>query len=116
MQIGLCGAKSSFELNLVEFRENLARFDAIAVVYVNLFDDAAGLGLDFGFGERLDFPGGDDDPGEVAALDVGELGGIDFVIGAESGFNAIASTQEDDESDAAPNDTATTFFAILAVC
>src|SRR5439155_25616477 len=104
------------ELNLIEFRENLADFYAITVVHVNLFDDAAGLGFDFGFGERLNFSGGNDDAGEVAAFDVGELGGVDFVIGAESGFDAVACTQKNDEGDAAPDNTATTLFAILAVC
>ena len=110
------GTEGGFELNFVELGENLADFYAIAVVHVNLFDDAASLGFDFGFGERLNFPGGDDDAGEVAALDIGELGRVDFVVGAEGGFNAVASTQEDDEGDTAPDNTATTFFAILAVC
>ena len=112
----MCGAKSSFELNLVELGENLADFYAIAVVYVNLFDDSAGLGFDFGFGERLNFSGSDDDAGEIAAFDVGEFGGVDFVVGAESGFDAVTCTQKDDEGDAAPDNTAATFFAILAVC
>ena len=63
---------------LIELRQLLALVDLVVDVDVELFDDAGGLGFDLDLGDGLDFAGGHDRAGDVAALDLGDAVGVDL--------------------------------------
>src|SRR6266581_2718308 len=66
-------ALSGLQLNLVEFREQLALLHAITVVHIKFLDDAAGFGLDLHFRQRLNLSGSHDHARQVATLHGSEL-------------------------------------------
>ena len=68
LQVCTRGAFGGFELYLVEFREQLALLHAFTVIHVELFHDAASLGLDLHFGKRLNLAGRHDHARQVTAL------------------------------------------------
>ena len=66
----------------------------IAVVDKELFDDATGLGFDFDLRERLNLSGGNDYLCQIATLDSGQFGGVNFMAGTKGSENAEASPNQ----------------------
>ena len=99
-ELGALGVDLGEDLLLVELGEDLALFDVGVDVDVEVGDDAGGLGFDFDFGDGLNFAGGDDGAGDVAALGFGELGGLEFG-GVAAGGYGDAEDDCDDEDDEA---------------
>ena len=109
-------ANNRFELNFVEFGEDLPGFHAITIVDVDLFDDTTGLRFDLSFRQRLDFSGGDDYAREIAALDGGDLGWIDFVAWTEGSLDAESRTKQDYQCYGSPDDAPAALLAVFAIC
>jgi len=72
-------------------------------VGVETSDDAGGLGFDLDLGDGLDLTGGDDRTGNVAALSLGKLGGLEFGAVAARGYRDAEDDGEDEEAEASPD-------------
>ena len=95
LQIRAVSAHGRLELHFIEVGKDLPLLHAVAVIYIELFHDAAGLRFHFHFGKWLDLARCDNHTRQVAAFDRSELRGINRVIGAESRFHPVARTQQD---------------------
>ena len=65
-------------------------------------DDAGGFGFDLDLGDGLDFAGGDDGTGDVAALGFAELGGLEFGVVAAGGDRRRRGDDDDEGDEAGP--------------
>ncbi len=72
-QIRAGSTHNGCELNLVQFGKHLAHPHAVAIIHENLLHDAAGLGFDFCFRERLDLPRSHHHARQIATLDGSKL-------------------------------------------
>ena len=114
LQVRSVRALGGFELNFIQFREQLSLLHAIAVIDVKLFHDAAGLGFDLHFGERLNLACSDHHACQVAAFHGSNFGRVNGAAGAERRFDAITAAAEHHDGDRAPDDAAP-FLAVFAV-
>src|SRR5213080_1491934 len=114
LQVGTRGAFGSFELHLVELREQLALLHAFTVIHVKLFHDAAGLGFDLHFGKWLNLAGRHDHARQVAALHGSNPGWVNGAVWAERRLDAITTASQHHYGDRAPHDT-TLLLTALAV-
>jgi hypothetical protein len=114
LQIGLGFAHRGLEQFLVQLGQKLALVDRGAVVDIQFFDDAAGLGLDLDRGTRFDLAGGYDAAGDAAALDGGDFGRIDLIVGFQSRPDTVASAAQQNHHNPQP-DQALAPFSILSV-
>jgi hypothetical protein len=114
--IRLRGAQAGFELNLIQFRQQLAGLHMVAVIHIQLFHDAAGFGFHFDLGERLNLARGDDYFGQVTAFRRGQLGRINLVARAQGGKDAVPPANEDQRGNAADDQAPTALFGRLPVC
>ena len=102
-ELGLLGIDLGEDLDLVQLGEDLALFDGLVDVGLEVGDDAGGLGFDLYLGDGLDFAGGDDGAGDVAAFGLAELGGLK--LGAVAlGGDCPAESYDDYEGDEASPD------------
>ena len=74
---GFLGGDLVEQFLLVKLGEHLAAVDLIVDIVVERGDDAGGLGFNFNLKDGLDLAGCDDGTGDIAAGDLGDLGGID---------------------------------------
>src|SRR6266852_446068 len=91
LQVCTGGAFGGFELDLVQFRKQLALLHTFAGIHVKFFHDAAGFGLDLHFGKGLNLAGGDDHARQVTALRGSNLGRVNSAAGTERRLNAITA-------------------------
>src|SRR5208282_227606 len=73
------------------------RADLIAIFGVELFHDAAGLGLYLDLGDRLDLAGRHHALRQISPIDLGQLRGVD--LGSASGRNHHAGNNQSHDSD-----------------
>ena len=79
-------------------------------VGVELGDDAGRLAFDLDLEDGLDLAGGDDGAGDVAALDLTELRGLELGVGAASRHDDAEDDGENENGETAPEPEVTFLF------
>ena len=95
----------SLNLVAVEFGEHLPLLHFVAVIDVELFHDAAGLGLDLDLGDGLDLAGRHHAFRQVALLDLGQLRGVDLGAAARGCDQRAGNHQNQNGRYRAPDDS-----------
>lgn len=102
-KLGFLGGDLIEDFLLIELGEHLALVDVSVDVGVEASDDAGGFGFDLNLGDGLDFARSDDGAGDVCALGLGQLRGLELCGIAPRGYGNTEDDGSNEDSYAAPD-------------